>query len=243
MNYKRIYEHLVERGQERSIIEGYKEVHHIIPKCMGGNNSIDNLVALTPEEHYVAHQLLVKIYPNNMNLWKAVKLMTGGNNNQDRSKNKMYGWLKRKIFYKDSRITKTCKLCNKPFKSYERAKRVYCGVGCRQVGKKEHTCNICNKTFLAFECSKRKFCSPICKKLSQENKITLCCKYCQKDFKVVLGKAKRRQYCSPKCSSESQQKRLIKNCEYCNALIIGQPNVVLTRKFCSKKCTDNSRKK
>lgn len=32
--------------------------HHIIPKSMGGNNAPDNLVYLTPREHYIAHLLL-----------------------------------------------------------------------------------------------------------------------------------------------------------------------------------------
>ena len=36
----------------------YMERHHIVPKCMGGSNNEDNLVWLTPSEHYVAHKLL-----------------------------------------------------------------------------------------------------------------------------------------------------------------------------------------
>jgi hypothetical protein len=30
---------------------------------MDGSDLVSNLVYLTPEEHYVAHQLLVKMYP------------------------------------------------------------------------------------------------------------------------------------------------------------------------------------
>ena len=34
------------------------ELHHILPKCMGGNNNKTNLVRLTLREHYVCHLLL-----------------------------------------------------------------------------------------------------------------------------------------------------------------------------------------
>ena len=66
-------------------------MHHIIPRCLGGSNEKENLVALTPEEHYVAHQLLVKIYPDNSSLTYAALKMVHG-----RSNNKWYGWLKKR---------------------------------------------------------------------------------------------------------------------------------------------------
>lgn len=62
---------------------------------MGGDDRFDNLVNLTPEEHYIAHLLLVKMYPNHKGLvWAAVQLT--GHPNGKRRCNKMYGWLKRK---------------------------------------------------------------------------------------------------------------------------------------------------
>lgn len=36
----------------------YQEQHHIVPKCMGGNNEESNLVYLYAQEHYYAHKLL-----------------------------------------------------------------------------------------------------------------------------------------------------------------------------------------
>ena len=42
----------------------YTEVHHILPKCMGGTNKEDNLVRMPVRYHIMAHLLLVKIYPN-----------------------------------------------------------------------------------------------------------------------------------------------------------------------------------
>lgn len=61
MDYKRIYDALMKNAKDREI-EGYTESHHIIPRCMGGCNSKDNLVRLTAREHYVAHALLYKHY-------------------------------------------------------------------------------------------------------------------------------------------------------------------------------------
>ena len=90
MNYGRIYDELIERGKNR-ILEGYYEVHHIVPRCLGGDDSKDNLVNLTPEEHYVAHQLLVKTNPNHRGLVFAAAMMC-----VDRTTNKLYGWLRRR---------------------------------------------------------------------------------------------------------------------------------------------------
>lgn len=87
MNYQKIYNNLTSKSSDAS----YTEVHHIIPKCMGGNDDPSNLVRLTPEAHYVAHQLLVKIYPDNHKLIFAAHMMNNG-----RTSNKLYGWLKRK---------------------------------------------------------------------------------------------------------------------------------------------------
>jgi hypothetical protein len=62
---------------------------------MGGGNESANLVNLTPEEHFVAHQLLVKMYPEIGALATAAYMMTVASTQQVRS-NKLYGWLRRK---------------------------------------------------------------------------------------------------------------------------------------------------
>lgn len=94
MNYQFIYSSLIERARNRVLIS-YKESHHIIPKCMGGSNAPDNLVDLTPEEHYVAHQLLVKIYPTNPGLSFAATSMSQSSKYLKRN-NKLFGWLRRR---------------------------------------------------------------------------------------------------------------------------------------------------
>lgn len=40
---------------------GYSEQHHILPRCLGGNNAASNLVRLSAKQHYVCHLLLTKM--------------------------------------------------------------------------------------------------------------------------------------------------------------------------------------
>lgn len=93
MNYQAHYNRLIERARLRPLPDGHIERHHVIPRCMGGNDDQVNLVNLTPEEHYVAHQLLVKIYPDNSKLIVSAMIMTTGGSRT----NKLYGWIRRKI--------------------------------------------------------------------------------------------------------------------------------------------------
>jgi len=68
MNYEKIYNQIIERAKSENRIKGngiYYERHHIIPQCMGGTNTDDNLVLLTAREHFLCHRLLVRIYNNN----------------------------------------------------------------------------------------------------------------------------------------------------------------------------------
>ena len=94
MNYKNIYDALIKRAQNR-IIDGYVEKHHIIPRCMNGLDDKENIAELTPEEHFVAHQLLVKIYPGNRGLIYSLARLSGGKSKL--RSNKLYGWIRRKI--------------------------------------------------------------------------------------------------------------------------------------------------
>ncbi len=75
MDYQRIYNQLIERAQTRTL-KSYTEKHHIIPKCLGGNNDKENLVRLTPKEHFMCHRLLCKIYPKENKLKQALWLMS-----------------------------------------------------------------------------------------------------------------------------------------------------------------------
>jgi len=75
MNYSRIYEALIVRARARVRPEGYVERHHIVPRCMGGGDESANIIALTAREHFVAHLLLAKIYPEISGLHLALLIM------------------------------------------------------------------------------------------------------------------------------------------------------------------------
>ena len=80
MNYQNIYNALVEkakvRGLDKSQHEGYFEIHHIVPRCLGGSDEKDNLVMFTAREHYIAHLILAKLYPNIQGLTYAAFMMS-----------------------------------------------------------------------------------------------------------------------------------------------------------------------
>ena len=79
MNHQKIYEVIINKAklENRKKYNGiYYENHHIIPKCVGGNDDKDNLVLLTNKEHYVCHKLLTYIYPNKLGIIYAFKLMS-----------------------------------------------------------------------------------------------------------------------------------------------------------------------
>lgn len=95
MNYVNHYNLLIERAKFRKL-DIYVEKHHIVPKCLGGTDAKENIVELTPEEHYVAHQLLVKIH-NTQSLIYAANMMTVDSNKNSSRNNKLYGWLRRKL--------------------------------------------------------------------------------------------------------------------------------------------------
>lgn len=93
MDYKRIYNELIYRGKVRTL-DGYKETHHILPKCLGGGDSKENLVELTAREHFIAHQLLHKIYPEHKGLIFAVFSM---NNFGKVEYSRNYEWIKKRL--------------------------------------------------------------------------------------------------------------------------------------------------
>jgi|SRR5579872_263241 len=80
MNYKTHYDALIQSRKLLGRVRGqsnYCEQHHITPRCMGGSDNQSNLVMLTAKEHFLAHKLLVKIYPDVFKLWFAMAVMIG----------------------------------------------------------------------------------------------------------------------------------------------------------------------
>jgi hypothetical protein len=70
MNYRIIYNNIVENRKINPLsLSEYGEVHHIIPKSLGGFDEEENLVRLTAREHYICHLLLSEMYEKNTFEW------------------------------------------------------------------------------------------------------------------------------------------------------------------------------
>lgn len=95
MDYKAHHDRLIERARTR-LLEGYCERHHILPRCLGGGNEKTNIVALTAREHYIAHQLLVKVYPNESKLIFAAHMMSRDSVG-NRISNRSYKWIRERF--------------------------------------------------------------------------------------------------------------------------------------------------
>lgn len=84
MNYQRIYDQIINRARIRALV-GYKERHHILPKCLGGLDEACNLVNLTAREHFICHRLLTRLHPDNKSLAYAFWMMCNKkSSNQER---------------------------------------------------------------------------------------------------------------------------------------------------------------
>lgn len=72
LDYWKLYERLIKSrlGVAR---DGYTEEHHIIPRSLGGSDDPVNLIRLTYREHFLAHWLLVKMFPRGVEHRKMQK--------------------------------------------------------------------------------------------------------------------------------------------------------------------------
>jgi hypothetical protein len=79
MNYQKIYDKIIDNARKSNRIKNqeiFYEDHHILPKCLGGNNNKINRVLLTPKEHFICHKLLTFIFTNNRKIICAFHRMS-----------------------------------------------------------------------------------------------------------------------------------------------------------------------
>lgn len=158
MNYEKIYEAIIERRKlERP--EGYVENHHIVPRCLGGKDEDDNVVAITAREHFLCHWLLVKMYTgaDKMRLSAAFNSMCRMSDGQIRNsknfavarkhfsdnhpckvestRNKISASLRR--YYSEAHTgifrnyeNRICPSCGVEYRVWPSDPQIYCGVGC-----------------------------------------------------------------------------------------------------------------
>jgi hypothetical protein len=109
--YTRWYYKIVDRAKAR-VLSSYTEIHHIIPRSLGGDNSVENLVSLTGREHFICHWLLTKmvIGKEQKKMAYACKMMMhshGKGQQRYRVTSRIYESLKQKlnIILKDREFT------------------------------------------------------------------------------------------------------------------------------------------
>lgn len=80
-HYKNRYDKFIKqiKSLEQRSLDEYTEVHHIQPKCLKGTDNKNNLIILTLREHFLAHWLLWKAYPNYLPLASAFLQMNHKN--------------------------------------------------------------------------------------------------------------------------------------------------------------------
>lgn len=166
MNYEKIYNAIINK-RKRCPPDGYIERHHVLPKCVGGADDDENMVALTAREHFICHWLLVKMYrgSDRMRLASAFNAMCRVGNGQMRSsknfdrarrlfaenhpckdravRTKISGSVKR--YYvnlgTESRnyVSRDCPACGAQFNVWPSDPQIYCGVACRRANIGQET--------------------------------------------------------------------------------------------------------
>lgn len=59
--YTKWYNSIIAHARLRPATSDYVEKHHIIPTCLGGTNKKENIIPLSPREHFICHLLLTKM--------------------------------------------------------------------------------------------------------------------------------------------------------------------------------------
>lgn len=90
--YRNLYIKLINRCSsmtEEELSNVYTERHHIVPKCMGGENNDENLVKMPVRYHIMAHIILVEVYPDIPGLRYAIIRFLNGEHGHVQSNRKM----------------------------------------------------------------------------------------------------------------------------------------------------------
>lgn len=89
MDYESIYHNFINSRINLQRIknnDGKLESHHILPQSFGGSNEKQNIILLTPREHYFAHLLLYKMHSGKNKAKMAYALFKMCNNNQNQTR-------------------------------------------------------------------------------------------------------------------------------------------------------------
>lgn len=88
LKYFNTYSRLIEKClnmDKDELSKIYCEVHHILPKCLGGSRKKFNLVKMPIRYHIMAHIVLTEAYPTDDRILTAAFCMINGNGKLDRT--------------------------------------------------------------------------------------------------------------------------------------------------------------
>lgn len=188
MDYKKIYDRIIENRKQNPLKDGeYGERHHILPKSLGGDDSEENLVKLTAREHFIVHALLAEMYEKESFEWykmnHAFMMMKATTDNQYRyinnrlyeykrldfskvmkksqsgKKNSQYG----KVWVYNNKLKKSIKISKNELLTFEKeswnlGRKINWGVF--------NKCIECNKKFIPV--GNEKFCSNECRNIHRK---------------------------------------------------------------------------
>jgi len=91
MDYKKLHETLVMKyGSWDKPADVYTERHRVLPGCLGGKYTKGNAFYVPARVHFIAHYLLAKIYPTDVEVGHALFRMS----NSRKYSSKIYAWAK-----------------------------------------------------------------------------------------------------------------------------------------------------
>lgn len=217
MNYLNVYNNLINKAKSEGRIKSwglYYEWHHIIPKCLGGNNLKDNLVLLTAREHFIAHKLLAKINKGNSGIVYAVWAMVHKVSNKHYTRNYIVG--SREYEYYRKLFAETASRHLMGYSHTEETKN-------KMRGPRESVTGNKNPMFGKVSAMKGKTQSEFCREM------------CRKaNLNKLVSETTRTKI------SESHKHREIITCQYCNTSTRSKMNYI---KYHGENCKKNPNRK
>ena len=108
--YSKIYNQIIEKRKSNLFDGSYYEIHHILPKSLGGSDDSSNLVRLSAKEHFICHYLLTKMFPENTvpyyKMLNAFIMMKCSSLNQKRYFSNLYSYAREK-YAEHKRLSQT----------------------------------------------------------------------------------------------------------------------------------------
>lgn len=176
MNYKENYNVLINyaKNKNREIGDGNcYEIHHIIPRSLGGKDTKDNLVLLTLREHYLAHFLLWKFSEgeNKSKMAYAFYFMSNRDNCKIIS-SKLYEQAKKEFKKRTSKIKSKKIICLQTLKIYNNAREATkdLNISYKSISRScIHNISTKGYTFCFYESNKKYIQQKMQKKHFQQN--------------------------------------------------------------------------